>query len=48
MDLVDKDFIDNLQKHLIEWDLQDDNLPGKKVQFTENEKLISFKTSNFA
>ena len=47
MDLVDKSFVDDLQKHLIEWDLKDDNILGKKVHFVEDNDLLSFKISNF-
>ena len=47
IDSVDKNFIDDLQKQLLEWDLQDNNLPGKKVQFAKDKDLISFKISDF-
>ena len=46
IDLIDKDFVNNLQQHLIEWDLNEDEKPRKKVQFTE-DNIILFKTLDF-
>ena len=43
MDQVDKDFIEDLQQYLIEWDLNEEDLPGKKVYFTEDKDILSSK-----
>ena len=46
IDLVNKNFINNFQQHLIEWDLNEEEKPRKKVQFIK-DNINSFKTTNF-
>ena len=48
MDKVNKDFVEDLQQHVIEWDLNKDKLLGKKVQFVEDDNMLSFKIADFA
>ena len=48
MDQVDKDFVEDLQQHMIEWNPNEDDLLGKKVQFVEGNDILLLKIADFA
>ena len=49
----EKDFLENLQKYVIEWDIEKDKKPkakmksDKDVKFVEDQDLDSFKMIDF-